>query len=569
MNLSRPAPGNIPERTTLLHPSVRRTRHLTLTPRPVVLPAHSREGEVRIIVILEGEVHIEENVGNLLLPQNTILLCRSDEPVLLKAGRRESAKAIEVILSGSLATEYTSQLSKIYGRVLRLPEERSSRTLTQKLVKLGSELPAADLFYWISGLHEAAKIQLHNLGQLLEGGTAVLYDLAERNAFSVQSIALELGCTVNHLCRWWQRYGHDPLVPQVRKMRLELAMQLLSRSNMSLDTIARHCGYSCGSSFCASFKGITGTTPGRWRKDRKDLVPNPRKILRKPLSPFLDDLHMEELTGHDERPICLWEGPFFQFDGGEVSFPYRAPYNLSLNSITSSYMWVCTLEGQAEFEIDGERILAEPGSVIFFPKPLTAKWHTPEQKPWRRVWVQMRDPWSQRIFSELADSKGWAFRIPLDSDPVPLARKWVERWNAGRGIPSVSRSRAAYQWLLSWEKLLHSPQAKAHPFPKRLRIQDKSCYQRIGTISSYAKAVGYSRSYLTRRLGEQWQGGTPSQIVRRHRLAQAAHELRNQRNKKVGTIASRALYSNTSAFIAAFKKEFGVTPLAYRHRNFE
>ncbi|MBC2603366.1 helix-turn-helix domain-containing protein [Puniceicoccus vermicola] len=524
---------------------------------------------MRILLVLEGETLIEESMGHLLLRRNTVLLCRPEEPILLRAGGQKRTEVLELVLAGSLVRDYAHQLGKIYGRVLRLPEDRDSRALLKKLVKRGTELSAMDLFHWISGLHEVAKIQIQNLGQLLEGGSSLLADIAERNAFSVKSIALELGCTVNHLSRSWTRYGHSSLVRQVRDMRLALAKRLLEDSDLPLDAIAGRCGFSCGSAFCASFKKEAGKTPGAWRKLHRSSRSVSSSAHQGRLKPFKDELRMEEIRGHDERPVCLWNGPFFQFDGGEVSFPYHAPYNLALNSITTAFTWVCTLEGRAEFEIDGKRLQVEPGTVVIHPKPLRAKWHTPDQQPWKRVWIHMRDDWSIRLISELSASYAWAFKIPLDSEPVSFARKWVERWNAGRGIPSIPRSRSAYKWLCSWESLVRDGKAVPLALPNLLDFQTESFCGRIGTISDYAEAIGFSRAYLSRRLGEQWNGGTPFQIVRRHRLAQAAHELRSQRNEKIRVIGERALYANTSAFIAAFKKEFGMTPLAYRHRNFE
>ncbi|GHC13297.1 hypothetical protein GCM10007047_33270 [Cerasicoccus arenae] len=268
----------------------------------------------------------------------------------------------------------------------------------------------------------------------------------------------------------------------------------------------------------------------------------------------------------DERPICLWGLPYFQFDGGQVDFPYETPFNLAINTITSAISWIYTVEGHARFEVDGHHLDVGPGTVVIHPKPMFGRWSTPQGKPWKRIWIHMRDPWSRKAMNHLTSRYGWAFQVPKQSVSVKMARRWVGRWNAGRGSPSVERSRAAYDWLLSWESLLHSDTIRPLDLPDLQRFQASNFYRKIGTISDYAKSIGYSRAYLTRCLRRQWQGGTPSQIVRRHRLAQAASELANG-NEAISKIASSALYANTSAFIAAFKREYHCTPLVYRYRR--
>ncbi|MDR1281922.1 MAG: helix-turn-helix transcriptional regulator [Opitutaceae bacterium] len=90
-----------------------------------------------------------------------------------------------------------------------------------------------------------------------------------------------------------------------------------------------------------------------------------------------------------------------------------------------------------------------------------------------------------------------------------------------------------------------------------------SFFRRIKTISGYAKQIGYSRSHTVRKLNGQWKGGTPAQIIRRQRLAQAALDLRRTR-MSVTEIARRSQFASAGSFIPAFRREFGMTPLAYR-----
>lgn len=549
-----------------LHPTISASQCITLGGNDPWRRLSAARGNIRLVLILKGTAQVEEAGVYHLITSYSAFLGRPDESLMIKAAHRKTTEVAELIFSDQLASEYLKALQLRYGKILKLPEDRTARRYTRSLLTPEKVPSSRDIFYWISGLHEAARIRELNLGQLITDGLSTLNVMAERNGFSLKAIAKELGCSPNYLCKCWKNRGHQPLGPLLRTLRFRLARRLLRSPDMSVKAIANQCGFSGASAFCTAFKSSAKCTPGQWRNSPPPKMPEDAEFNPIVVKPFTDELRLGELSGHDERPICLWNGPFFQFDGGEVNFPYDSPYRLAFNTITSAVFWVCTLEGNACFEVGDTSLEVGPGTVILHPKPLFAQWKTPGGAPWKRIWIQMRDEWSIRAINQLCSHYGWAFKIPLSSNAVSISRKWVERWNAGRGVPSVKRSRSAYEWLLSWEDLILSGEATKIDLPDLKQFQFNSFYRKIGTISGYAKEIGYSRSYLTRRLRKQWHGGTPSQIVRRHRLAQAAHELRNQRDP-VGEIARRALYSNPSAFIAAFKKEYGITPLAYRYRN--
>lgn len=89
--------------------------------------------------------------------------------------------------------------------------------------------------------------------------------------------------------------------------------------------------------------------------------------------------------------------------------------------------------------------------------------------------------------------------------------------------------------------------------------------QRSWTLESLARAVGISRTALADHF-VRCTGMAPMQYLSQWRLQLAADALA-QSDKAPKTIAENAGFGSTSAFNRAFKREFGVPPVAWRRRS--
>ncbi|MEI8195864.1 MAG: helix-turn-helix transcriptional regulator, partial [Phycisphaerae bacterium] len=85
------------------------------------------------------------------------------------------------------------------------------------------------------------------------------------------------------------------------------------------------------------------------------------------------------------------------------------------------------------------------------------------------------------------------------------------------------------------------------------------------TIKDFASRMGYSRSYLTRKLSRQWLR-SPGMVLREVRLNEAAKLLRTTK-LSVGEIAASVGYSAPSGFGRAFMQHYRQSPRAYRHTH--
>jgi AraC family transcriptional regulator, alkane utilization regulator len=124
---------------------------------------------------------------------------------------------------------------------------------------------------------------------------------------------------------------------------------------------------------------------------------------------------------------------------------------------------------------------------------------------------------------------------------VDALRRYIERmppdrkgWLAGMRDPQIGRALA----------LLH-----AAP-------------ERAWTVDELAREVALSRSALAERFATM-VAESPIQHLVRWRLALAAQKLRSGR-EPIARVAERSGYESESAFSRAFKREFGISPAAWR-----
>jgi AraC-like DNA-binding protein len=88
---------------------------------------------------------------------------------------------------------------------------------------------------------------------------------------------------------------------------------------------------------------------------------------------------------------------------------------------------------------------------------------------------------------------------------------------------------------------------------------------RVWTVDELAREVALSRSALAERF-VALVGEPPMQYLTRWRLALAAQNLRSG-GDAVARVAERSGYESESAFIRAFKREFGMPPAAWRRQG--
>jgi AraC family transcriptional regulator len=70
-------------------------------------------------------------------------------------------------------------------------------------------------------------------------------------------------CTQDRTRAWAPRVSPKTAF---RRLRIEKANELMSRSDFTLEDVARHCGYANPGHFCREYKRVHNFTPTHWRK---------------------------------------------------------------------------------------------------------------------------------------------------------------------------------------------------------------------------------------------------------------------------------------------------------------
>jgi AraC family transcriptional regulator len=83
---------------------------------------------------------------------------------------------------------------------------------------------------------------------------------------SVKEVADAIHVSPSHLRRLFAEVRQTSPKELFRRVRLDRAQDLLGRTNLTLDEIARSCGYTSASHFCRDYKAVHRFTPSTWRR---------------------------------------------------------------------------------------------------------------------------------------------------------------------------------------------------------------------------------------------------------------------------------------------------------------
>ena len=84
--------------------------------------------------------------------------------------------------------------------------------------------------------------------------------------FIVKDIASHLNCHPDYLSSQFKKYMHVELGSYIRRRRIDHAMYLLVNSKVTIDQVSERCGFADRVYFGKVFRGLTGMTPGEYRR---------------------------------------------------------------------------------------------------------------------------------------------------------------------------------------------------------------------------------------------------------------------------------------------------------------
>lgn len=87
------------------------------------------------------------------------------------------------------------------------------------------------------------------------------------DALSLESLATEIGCSPNHLSKIFHRATGERIVEHINRLRIQSAIDALSRTRLTIKTISASCGFSDANYFARVFRQAIGRSPQQYRAD--------------------------------------------------------------------------------------------------------------------------------------------------------------------------------------------------------------------------------------------------------------------------------------------------------------
>lgn len=268
------------------------------------------------------------------------------------------------------------------------------------------------------------------------------------------------------------------------------------------------------------------------------------------------------------RPTAgSWDGPLYRpFQLGETCEDYsqrRTP--LFLEAVDPEGVWIYTLSGYAYYELGAELHILSAGTVLAIRHP-DSGWleRVAKGSPWRYLWIHVAKGPALEMFSFIQRQFGFLQQMPPQAATVRQARALI---NLAVKQPRRSEhfwSRLTFEWLDTWWQDAHRyHQDGGKPLPAVPQKQ-----QQIFTpdsVKSFARRMGYSRSYLTRKLTREWHE-SPGKVFRRARLNEASRLLR-ETDLPVERISRLVGFAAVTSFCRSFRRRFKYSPRVYRSKN--
>jgi len=276
------------------------------------------------------------------------------------------------------------------------------------------------------------------------------------------------------------------------------------------------------------------------------------------------------LQDNNTRPrVDSWDGPLFRlFLCGEGAQRLKAPFrhNLFLDAMEPQGAWLMTLSGCGYYEVGGREYPLEKGSVLALHRPAQGcLLHHAGPNPWKAIWVHVSGRLALETFDFIVGKYGVMHELPLHCEVLKKAKKLVSMTRSGATHSARLWSGLTYEFLMSWWACAEKHVQPVAKLVSSAAYDSKLLSYHPGSIQGYAQKMGYSRSYLARKLKEQWNE-SPGRVLRRTRLQEAARLLRTS-SLQVKHIATKIGYESNTAFIRAFKQEYKLSPLKYRHHH--
>jgi AraC-like DNA-binding protein len=246
----------------------------------------------------------------------------------------------------------------------------------------------------------------------------------------------------------------------------------------------------------------------------------------------------------------------FNFD------PPKQVFREYLASIDELVIWRYVVDGSLLWDSGDCRVRVGPGTVLATHQPAQTSLVVSSEGACV-LWVLCVGKPAIAYFDLIISCFGRTHYLPSHSEPVKRAEELVRLVRANRPRSPFFWSEQCYLWLSAYHRHMDTHKTS---LKEVVALPEQTFGLLPGlprTVKSFAVQLGYSPSHFSRQLARKWKK-TPGLLLRELRLREASRLLLGS-SDRVQDIAAKTGYQSVPAFITAFKRLHGKTPLEYRH----
>lgn len=229
------------------------------------------------------------------------------------------------------------------------------------------------------------------------------------------------------------------------------------------------------------------------------------------------------------------------------------------------YLFLFTLEGCGKFRKNGTEYDLPAGTGFFVRFPEESAYFLPEEEDgsWTFLYLHFGGTALEPLAARIEELTGGVFSLGMSAKSAAMGLQLQERILGGERLLRYEGGELVYSFMCTLLREIEDPEdtQKNSVSQRAVEIMERE-YAVLDGIQEVAERLGISTEHFC-RIFRQEVHRKPIQYLTDLRIQAAMCDLLNTEDT-LEVIARRSGFSNANYFGKVFKKQVGVTPMAYR-----